>query len=224
MYLLFDADQTIWDFKATERISLKALFDHYHLPDTAETKDAYEIGNLWCWDEFEKGNISLEELEALRMKLFFKNLKREDLDENEAAELYATLLSENGILLNGALDMLESLKDIPKSLVTNGLKKVQRGRLKDTDTEKYFDHIFISQEMGVQKPKKEFFDIVLKTIGRDKDQCIVIGDSEKSDIQGANNSGIRSIYFSPKGNISSKPTWSVSSYQEMIKLIRSLQA
>ena len=93
------------------------------------------------------------------MKLFFKNLKREDLDENEAAELYATLLSENGILLNGALDMLESLKDIPKSLVTNGLKKVQRGRLKDTDTEKYFDHIFISQEMGVQKPKKEFFDI-----------------------------------------------------------------
>ena len=82
MYLLFDADQTIWDFKATERISLKALFDYYHLPDTAETKDAYEIGNLWCWDEFEKGNISLEELEALRMKLFFKNLKREDLNPN----------------------------------------------------------------------------------------------------------------------------------------------
>ena len=77
--------------------------------------------------------------------------------------------------------------------------------------------------MGVQKPKKEFFDIVLKTIGKDKDQCIVIGDSEKSDIQGAINSGIRSIFFSPKGVISPNATWSVSSYKEMINLIKSIK-
>lgn len=222
MYLLFDADQTIWDFLATERISLKALFAYFSLPDTKETKDAYEGGNKWCWDEFEKGNISLEELERIRMELFFKNLGRRDLDASKAAELYATLLSENGIMLPGAREMLESLSSIPKSLVTNGIAKVQRGRLRDTDTEKYFQHIFISQEMGVQKPKKEFFSAVLKTIGKDKDECIVIGDSEKSDIEGACNSGIRSIYFSPKGNISPKATWSVSSFGEMTNLILSL--
>ncbi|MGN1190710.1 MAG: YjjG family noncanonical pyrimidine nucleotidase [Candidatus Ornithospirochaeta sp.] len=222
MYLLFDADQTIWDFHATERISLKALFDYFHLPDSKETKDAYEEGNLWCWDQFEKGNITLETLERVRMELFFKNLKRPDLNADEAADLYATLLSENGIMLEGAREMLESLSDIPKSLVTNGIAKVQRGRLRDTDTEKYFQHIFISQEIGVQKPKKEFVDIVLKTINKDKDECIVIGDSEKSDIQGALNSGIRSIYYSPKGNISERATWSVSSFKEMIGLIRSI--
>ncbi|MCI7605632.1 MAG: HAD-IA family hydrolase, partial [Spirochaetales bacterium] len=175
-----------------------------------------------CWDQFEKGNISLETLERVRMELFFKNLKRPDLNADEAADLYATLLSENGIMLEGAREMLESLSDIPKSLVTNGIAKVQRGRLRDTDTEKYFQHIFISQEIGVQKPKKEFFDIVLKTINKDKDECIVIGDSEKSDIQGALNSGIRSIYYSPKGNISERATWSVSSFKEMIGLIRSI--
>ena len=222
MYLLFDADQTIWDFHATERISLKALFDYFHLPDSKETKDAYEEGNLWCWDQFEKGNITLATLERVRMELFFQNLKRPDLNADEAADLYATLLSENGIMLEGAREMLESLSDIPKSLVTNGIAKVQRGRLRDTDTEKYFQHIFISQEIGVQKPKKEFFDIVLKTINKDKDECIVIGDSEKSDIQGALNSGIRSIYYSPKGNISERATWSVSSFKEMIGLIRSI--
>ena len=222
MYLLFDADQTIWDFNKTEQISLKALFDHFHLSDDKETKDAYEIGNLWCWDSFEKGMITLEKLEVLRMELFFKNLNRPDLDAKEAAELYSTLLGENGIMLEGAREMLESLGDYQKALVTNGIAKVQRGRLKDTDTLKYFQHIFISQEMGVQKPKKEFFDIVLKTIGKDKDQCIVIGDSEKSDIQGAINSGIRSIFFSPKGVISPNATWSVSSYKEMINLIKSI--
>lgn len=222
MYLLFDADQTIWDFLETERISLKALFDHLSLPDTKETKDAYEVGNLWCWDQFEKGNITLDQLEIMRMELFFKNLGRPDLDAEEAADLYATLLSENGIMLDGAREMLDSLSDIPKSLVTNGIAKVQRGRLRDTDTEKYFQHIFISQEMGVQKPKKEFFDIVLKTINRDKDECIVIGDSEKSDIQGAVDSSIKSIFFSPVGKKSPRATWTVSSYSEMIELIRSL--
>ena len=223
MYLLFDADETIWDFHATERISLKALFDYFNLPDTKETKDAYEVGNLWCWDAFEKGTITLNELEELRMKLFFENLHRPDLDHKKAADLYATLLSENGIMLHGAREMLETLSDIPKSLITNGIAKVQWGRLKDTDTIKYFDHIFISQEIGVQKPKKEFFDIVLKTIGKDKDECIVIGDSEKSDIQGALNSGIRSIYFSQKGVTSPRATWSVSSFKEMIELIRTIK-
>lgn len=222
MYLLFDADQTIWDFLSTERISLRALFDHFSLPDDKKTNDAYQKGNRWCWDAFEKGEITLEELEILRMKLFFENLGRPDLDAKEASELYATLLSENGILLPGATNMLQALSSIPKALITNGIARVQRGRLRDTDTEKYFQHIFISQEMGVQKPKKEYFSIVLETIKVDKDQCIVIGDSEKSDIEGAYNSGIRSIFFSPEGKTSKKATWSVSSFDEMTALILSL--
>ena len=80
MYLLFDADQTIWDFNETERISLSLLFSSLGLPDTQETKDAYMTGNLWCWDAFEKGIITLEELEEKRMSLFFQNLGRRDLD------------------------------------------------------------------------------------------------------------------------------------------------
>ena len=222
MYLLFDADQTIWDFNETERLSLSLLFSSLGLPDTQETKDAYMTGNLWCWDAFEKGIITLEELEEKRMSLFFQNLGRRDLDASRAAEAYATYLSENGILLKGAREMLESLSSYPKALITNGIAKVQRGRLRDTDSEKYFTHIFISQEIGVQKPKKEFFSIVLSTIGKTKDECIVIGDSEKSDIKGAYDSGIRSIYFSPEGKVSDKATWSVSSYEEMVSLIKSL--
>ncbi|MGN1163580.1 MAG: YjjG family noncanonical pyrimidine nucleotidase [Candidatus Ornithospirochaeta sp.] len=222
MYLLFDADQTIWNFNETERISLSLLFSSLGLDDTKETRDAYEEGNLWCWDAFEKGVITLEELETMRMALFFRNLGRNEDDAPSAAERYARFLSENAVMLSGAEEMLRSLSDYPKALVTNGLARVQRGRIKDTGIDKYFTHIFISQEMGVHKPMKEFFETVLATIGEDKDNCIVIGDSEKSDIQGAVNSGIRSIYYSPSGKISPKATWSVSSYSEMVALIKSL--
>ena len=222
MYLLFDADQTIWDFKETERISLSLLFSSLDLQNTKETLDAYEEGNLWCWDAFEKGKITLEELEKLRMSLFLRNLGRNEDEAPLAAERYATFLSRNGIMLPGAREMLESLSDYPKALVTNGIARVQRGRIEDSGIEKYFTHIFISQEMGVQKPRKEFFDVVLSTIKEDKEECIVIGDSEKSDIQGALNSNIRSIFYSPEGKVSSLATWSVSSYSEMVALIKSL--
>lgn len=222
MYLLFDADQTFLDFKETERIALSILFSHFNLPSTEETKSAYMQGNLLCWDEFERNLITLEELEEKRMYLFFQNLGRSDLDYKEASIVYADALSENGVLLPGAKEMLESLANYHKSVITNGLARVQWGRLRSTDTEKYFEHFFISQEMGVQKPRKEFFDVVLSTIKKDKDECIVIGDSEKSDIQGAVNSGLRSIFYSPEGKISTKATWSVTSYRELIALINSL--
>ena len=50
--------------------------------------------------------------------------------------------------------------------------------------------------MGVQKPDRAFFDMVLKETGIDKRRTLVIGDSEKSDILGATNSGMRSIFIS----------------------------
>lgn len=219
MYLLFDADQTIWDFKETEKISLSLLFQKFSLSESDETLEAYQKGNHWCWDAFEKGEITLEELETRRMELFFQNLGRDNLKAEEAAEYYAECLENNGIMLPGAHEMLQSLSSYPKALVTNGIARIQWGRLRDTDSAKYFEHIFISQEMGVQKPRKEFFDIVLSKIKRDKDECIVIGDSEKSDIQGAVNSGIRSILYSPSGKSSALATWSVSSYKELVELI-----
>jgi FMN phosphatase YigB (HAD superfamily) len=55
--------------------------------------------------------------------------------------------------------------------------------------------------MGVSKPAPEYFDIVLKKIDEPKQSCIVIGDSLSSDMLGAKNAGLCSVWFMPTGDV-----------------------
>ena len=105
-YLLFDADGTLYDFKKTESIALKALLEKYGIPETL--LPVYHEGNRKCWDMYEDGKITLEELEVLRFRLFFSSIER-DIDSQEAADTYAALLGDNGILIDGAREFLESI-------------------------------------------------------------------------------------------------------------------
>ena len=218
-YLLFDADQTIWDFNATEKIGLGKVFESCFLTSFEEMKDAYMVGNLLCWKEYEDGTLTLDELEVKRWRLFFDRIGRKDLSPENAAALFREALAHNGRMLPGAVEFLESIKERPKSLVTNGIAYIQRQRLRDTESEKYFDNIFISSEIGYHKPQKELFDAVLRALGKTGDECVMIGDSEHSDIQGAVNAGIDSIYLNFSGKKSDAATWSVSSYDELRDLI-----
>lgn len=218
-YLLFDADETIWDFKATEDIGLKKVFSLYDIDYTEETFNAYMEGNILCWREYENGTLSLDELETKRWKLFFNKIGR-NVSASEAAEIFKDTLAHNGILLPGAGEFLESIKEYPKSLVTNGISSIQRQRLRDTGIEHYFENIFISSEIGYNKPQKELFDYVFKAVGKTNRECIMIGDSEHSDIRGAVNAGMESIYINFSGKKCDIATWSVSSYTELEALIR----
>ena len=220
-YLLFDADGTLYDFKATESIALKRVFEANGIAWNKEMFALYEEGNHFCWDSYEKGLMSQEKLKSERFRILFERLSI-DQDAEKAGDFYVDCLAEAGIMIDGAIAFLESIKDMGKSIVTNGIAKTQHGRIDRTDTKKYFDHIFISQEMQVAKPEKAFFDHVLAKLGKRADECIVIGDSEKSDIQGAINAGIESIFISFEGKRSEKATYSVSSYEELHRLILTL--
>ncbi len=218
-YLLFDADETLWDFKATEDIGLRRIFSLYDIEYTEEMFNAYMEGNLLCWREYECGALSLDDLEIKRWELFFKKIKR-NLPAEETAKIFKDTLAHNGILLPGAGEFLDNIKDCPKSLVTNGISSIQRQRLKDTGIEPYFDNIFISSEIGYNKPQKELFEYIFRTIGKTNKECIMIGDSEHSDIQGAVNVGMESIYINFNGIKSETATYSASSYKELEALIR----
>lgn len=220
-YLLFDADETLWNFKATEEIGLRKLFSRYGITYSGSSVSDYETGNKLCWKEYEEGKLPLDELEEKRWDLFFRRIGREE-DKREAALLFRETLAHNGILLDGAKDFLESIKERPKSLVTNGISMIQRQRLKDTGIEGYFDNIFISSEIGFNKPHKELFDYIFASIGKGSDECIMIGDSATSDIGGAVNAGMESIYINFSGLKCDKATYSVSSYEELGKLIEKI--
>ena len=83
--------------------------------------------------------------------------------------------------------------------MTNGNTDVQEGRISVTKIDRLLDGIFISEKIGADKPSAKFFDAVFEKIGGSRDNCVIVGDSLSSDIQGGINAGIRTVYFNPKG-------------------------
>lgn len=220
-YLLFDADGTLYDFAASADLSLRKVFNKNGIAYTEQTIELYEEGNKWCWESYEKGTLTQEELKTKRFQLMFDKLQLHQ-DAMMAGEDYVEFLAQEGIMIPGAIEFLEAIKHMDKAIITNGIAKTQHGRFEKTDTKKYFSHIFISQEMNKQKPDKAFFDEVLEKIGKKAEECLVIGDSEKSDIKGAVNAGIDSVFISFKGQKSDLATYNVSSFDELLSLINTL--
>ena len=221
-HLLFDADETLYDFAATERYALSLLFQDLSIPYTSEWIEPYHEENDKCWHMFECGEMTLERLKSARFEMFF-SVTGLPYDGKKAGEDYTRYLGDGGFMLPGAIDFLEDItKDHDASIITNGIAYTQHKRFEMTDTVKYFKHIFVSEEIGVQKPDKRFFDHVLSVLGLSPSDCLVIGDSEKSDIQGALNAGIESIYFSLKGKSSDKADHNAHSFDELASIIRKI--
>ena len=172
------------------------------------------------WKEYEKGTISQDEIKARRFEIFLRKIGRNDVDYAKLAKLYQENLSNEAILIPGAIETLgrvKGKKGISSFIITNGTPSVQRSRIEKADIGKYFDDVFISREIGFQKPDVRFFDYVLEKIKGVREKSIVIGDSETSDIKGAVNAGMRSIYIGKER--SRLATWSVERIAESIPII-----
>ena len=109
-------------------------------------------------------------------------------------------LVQASFILDCALEICKKLSgNYSLYLVTNGTKIVQKGRLSGSPIMKYIKDVFISEEIGFNKPQKEYFDYVLEHIEeKDKTKILVVGDSLSSDIAGAENSGLDSCWVNTK--------------------------
>lgn len=201
--VLFDADNTLLDFDKDENCALRKTLELYGVPVTEENIKAYVEINQGMWKALERGEITKPELKRTRFRKFFDAIGFEtDADVFEVNEKYLSLLGEGGNTLEGAVELCRELKEKGYDLyiVTNGVANTQKNRLTKSGLLPYFTEIFVSETVGHQKPKKEYFDYVLSHINeKDIDKIILVGDSLTSDIKGANQSGITCIWLNLKG-------------------------
>ena len=201
--VLFDADNTLLDFDKDEHCALLKVMELYGVPVTEENISTYIKINQGMWKAIERGEITKPELKRTRFKNFFEAINfRCDTDPFEVNEKYLSLLGEGGNTLEGAAELCRELKEKGYDLyiVTNGIEKTQRKRLKRSGLLPFFTDIFVSEAIGHQKPKREYFDYVLSHIAeKDMDKIILVGDSLTSDIKGAMNAGLKSVWLNLKG-------------------------
>ena len=202
-YILWDIDNTLLSFDLAERASMTKGFEKFNL-DISDEKalGVYKLINDKYWKMLEKGEMTRDEILTGRFKEFFDlyDIGYDDKLVNDFNLFYQEELGKQVFFNDYAKDILEELgKEYKQYAVTNGSKVAQSGKLKNSGLDKVFDGVFISEDLGYDKPSVEYFDLVFENIGsRNREEYILIGDSLTSDMRGANNAGVRNIWFNPK--------------------------
>ena len=184
--LLFDVDGTLLDFNAAEDGALRDTLAHFSLPNTEDAVSQYHDINNALWAALEQGKVRQDKLVIQR---FEKLLAAFGVQGNpvEINDYYLTQLSQRADTFPGAEEALEELAEVATlAVVSNGVEKVQAGRLEKSGLGRFFDGVFVSGRVGATKPARKIFDTALNTLGiENRKKVLMIGDSLKADIAGA---------------------------------------
>ena len=196
--IMFDLDDTILDFHTAERHALKTAFDELGIAAEEELLSRYSEINTWCWQQLELGKMTREEVLVSRFEKLF-HVKGIDCDARTAQDRYEGFLESGHFFVSGAPELLEELYPCyDLYLVSNGNTVTQASRLKSAGIVPYFKGIFISEQIGVNKPAREFFEACFAAIPDfRREDAVIIGDSLTSDIRGGINAGIKTCWFNP---------------------------
>ena len=219
--VLFDIDDTLLDFPRSEKEALCEAFMLSGVELNEEMITVYQKINYELWKALERGEIERDELMTRRFEDFAKFYGLE-IDFLKVANDYLDCLGKKIYFIEGARELLEALYGkIRMYIVTNGLAKVQNSRYKLTGFDKIFDGMFISQEVGANKPDNRFFEYVAEHIvGFEKEKAIIVGDSLSSDIAGGINFGIDTCWYSAKGMTPKiQPTYTVDSLDKVLPIL-----
>ncbi|MCR4726693.1 MAG: YjjG family noncanonical pyrimidine nucleotidase [Clostridia bacterium] len=222
--ILLDIDETILDFKACEKKALAAALKDYGVFATDEMLSSYSLINDKMWKKLERKEITRERLRIERFAEFF-SLYDISADPERFADSYMTHLSQTGVFIKGARNVLKQLRrKFNLYAVTNGYIQTQRGRIEAAGLNKFFKDVFISEEIGNVKPEVAFFvKATAKIPNFDKSTCVLVGDSLTSDIKGGVAFGIRTIWISggnPRPPEAAKPDFTIRKITELPELIR----
>lgn len=201
-WLLFDADDTLFDFPRAEANALRWTLEQSGLPFQPAYVEIYAHYNRQVWKEFERGELTALELRVKRFRLFFHEVGMPG-DPETVSPLYLRNLALGSDLLPGAEEVIRAVQGRYRlALVTNGLKDVQRPRLEHSVLRDSFERVFISEEVGAAKPSPAYFDAVFHGIGQPpKESVLLIGDSLSSDMRGGVEFGIDTCWFNPTGKM-----------------------
>lgn len=198
--ILWDVDATLLDFHAAERTAILKLFRQFHLGECSDAMlQRYAKINRGYWERLEKGELTRDQVLVGRFQEFFE---KEGLDVSAAPafnEAYQQALGDTIVYCDDSYQIIDSLRGkVKQYVVSNGTIVAQEKKLRLSGLGALMDGIFLSEELGVEKPNKAFFDKVFEEIGDiDRDAMLIVGDSLTSDIRGGNNAGIRTCWYNP---------------------------
>ena len=200
-YLLFDADDTLFDFPKASARAFTLMCQTHGIPDTPEVRQLYHDINRELWDAFDRGEVSKEYVTLERYVRLLRALGLEDRAPAQCNEDYLSALGEGVYPLPHAEEVCRELVHRGHKLyiLTNAVASVQRSRLRGSVFADLITAAFISEDAGASKPDRAYYEYVCDRVPElTAENALVIGDSLATDIRGANNAGLPCCWFNPK--------------------------
>ena len=224
-FLLLDLDDTILDFHKAERIALSKTFRDFGLEPAEDVLDLYHKINKWHWEQLELGLMTRDQVLVNRFGALFEKVGM-TVDPAACAKSYESNLGIGHYFLPGAEEAVKRLSERCRLfLMSNGTATVQHSRLTSARLYPYFEQVFISQEIGYNKPDKAYFDRCFERIpGFAPEKALMVGDSLTSDIKGGINAGLKTVWVNPAhkpcGDI--RPDYEIEGLSDLEGLLESL--
>ena len=199
-FVLFDADNTLFDFDRAEDAALRQVLAERGYPDDDATRGLYLSINRDLWARLDRGEVTQSFLVVERFAAFTRAMGRDD-DPVAFNRDYLDRLAQGAFLLPGAETLCRALAPhCTLAIITNGVARAQRGRFARSPLAEVIPHLFISEEVGAAKPSPAFFQPVLRQLGvTRRERVLVVGDNLSTDIRGALDCGLPAAWYNPRG-------------------------
>ena len=224
-FIFLDLDDTILDFHRSEAVALRKTLQSLNVDPTDAVIARYREINREHWKALERREMTREQVLIGRFRQLFEELGM-NVSPNVAQSLYEKNLSESHFFVDGAPRLLMTLsKKYALYIASNGTTMVQTSRIASSGIGRYFKDVFLSQQLGADKPQIEFFERATGQIeGYNPEESIILGDSITSDMQGGINAGMHTCWFNPhhreRGNIT--PEFEIADLAEFDNVLQKL--
>ena len=224
-FIFLDLDDTILDFHRSEAVALRKTLQSLNVNPTDEVIARYSAINLAHWKALERRELTRGEVLTGRFRQLFEELGM-NVSPNVAQSLYEKNLSESHFFIDGAPRLLMTLSQkYQLYIASNGTTLVQTSRIASSGIGRYFKAVFLSEQLGADKPQIEFFERATGQIeGYNPNEAIILGDSITSDMQGGINAGMHTCWFNPhhRDNHGITPEFEITDLSEFDAVLQKL--
>ncbi|MFK7951392.1 MAG: YjjG family noncanonical pyrimidine nucleotidase [Ekhidna sp.] len=222
-HLFFDLDHTLWDYDRSAQETLLEIYENLDMKakgirEKKFVNTFYDV-NEKLWHKYNHGLVDREHIKNDRFKDILKKVGIDIAYSQEASEYFISNCSTKPYLMPDALEALQYLEGkYEMHIITNGFDVSQELKMQSSGIRKFFDVIVTSETANTRKPYPEIFELSLELAKANKSNSIMIGDNPKTDIQGAHEFGMQTVFYNPSGRKKSIATYTIESLTELIQL------
>jgi YjjG family noncanonical pyrimidine nucleotidase len=202
--ILFDLDHTLWDYETNSTETLQELFNQHQLanqgvPSFSDFLKTFVSVNTQLWTLYDTGQLHKDVIRYERFHKIMLELGVDNYDLSlKLSDEYVAISPKKGTLMPNAIEVLDYLYPrYPMTIVTNGFDEIQSTKLASSGITSYFKSVVTSARAGHKKPAKEIFEFALAENGFESHETVMIGDNLLTDIGGARNASLDTIFYNP---------------------------